>query len=353
MWYQTNVSKILGIKCPILQGPFGGNLSSVALVSAVSNAGGLGGYGAYTLTPEEIFKIDTQIKAATNKPYNINLWVSDHDAEDVSEEHFKQAQDLFKPYFDELGIALPSKPESFRSRFENQVDVILRQKPAVFSFVFGIPAADILEQCRKLGIVTVGAATTVDEAIALESAGVDLIVASGFEGGGHRPSFLASAESSTTGTFVLVQLIKESVKTPVIAAGGIANGRGVAAALTLGADGVQIGTAFLATEESNATAMHREMLFSERARNTTLSRAFTGRLGRGITSRIAKDLVNQEKKFLPFPLQSQFMSHIRSAALEQEKWDLILFWGGQVAPVVKHKRAEALMNAIVSEMSGQ
>ncbi|MBA4058291.1 MAG: 2-nitropropane dioxygenase, partial [Marivirga sp.] len=267
MWYQTKASEILGIEYPILQGPFGGNLSSVELVSSVSNAGGLGGYGAYTLSPQEILQLDRQIKAATNKPYNINLWVSDTDAVDgdVSDEQFKLAQQLFRPYFDELGISLPEKPAPFKSRFENQVDVILHQKPPVFSFVFGIPSADILEQCRRLGIVTAGAATTLDEALALESAGVDLIIASGFEAGGHRPSFLASAESSTTGTFVLLQLIKDKVKTPIVAAGGIANGRGVAAALALGADAAQIGTAFLATDESSATAIHRQMLFSDEA----------------------------------------------------------------------------------------
>jgi nitronate monooxygenase len=229
------------------------------------------------------------------------------------------------------------------------VEVILHQRVPVFSFMFGIPSADILEQCRRLGIVTVGAATTLDEAIALESAGVDLIIASGFEAGGHRPSFLASAESSVTGTFVLVQLIKEKVKTPVIAAGGIANGRGVAAALALGADAAQIGTAFLATNESNATAKHKQMLFSDAARYTTLSRAFTGRLGRGIVSRIAKELVNDQKDFLPFPLQTQFMSHLRTAALEQQKWDMILFWGGQIAPLLKHTKAKDLMKSIIEE----
>ena len=333
MWYQTKASEILGIEYPILQGPFGGNLSSVELVSTVSNARGLGGYGAYTLSPQEIAEVDQQIKAATNKPYNINLWVSDTDAADwsVSDEQFRKAQALFLPYFDELGIRLPEKPAPFQSRFENQVEVILHQRPPVFSFMFGIPSADILEQCHRLGIKTVGAATTLDEAIALESAGVDMIIASGFEAGGHRPSFLASAESSTVGTFVLVQLIKEKVKTPIVAAGGIANGKGVAAALALGADAAQIGTAFLATDESNATAIHKQMLFSDAAKYTTLSRAFTGRLGRGVSSRIAKDLVNKEKDFLPFPLQTQFISHLRKAAIEQEKWDMILFWGGQIA----------------------
>jgi nitronate monooxygenase len=351
MWYQTKASEILGIKYPILQGPFGGNLSSIELVSTVSNAGGLGGYGAYTLSPQEIIQVDQQIKAATNKPYNINLWVSDTDAVNgtVSDDQFKIAQQLFKPYFDEAGIALPEKLTPFKSLFENQVEVILHQKPPVFSFIFGIPSADILEQCRRLGIVTIGAATTLDEAIALESAGVDLIIASGFEAGGHRPSFLAPAESSTIGTFVLLQLIKEKVKTPVIAAGGIANGKGVAAALLLGADAAQIGTAFLATDESNATTIHRKMLFSDAARYTALSRAFTGRLARGITSRIAKDLINKEKSFLPFPLQRQFMSQLNAAAIEQKKWDMILFWGGQIAPILKHKKAGVLMKSIVEE----
>jgi nitronate monooxygenase len=176
-----------------------------------------------------------------------------------------------------------------------------------------------------------------------------MIIATGFEAGGHRPSFLASAESSTIGTFVLLQLIKEKVKTPVIAAGGIANGKGVAAALLLGADAAQIGTAFLATDESNATAIHRQMLFSDAARSTTLSRAFTGRLARGITSRIAKDLINQEKGFLPFPLQKQFMSQLNAAANEQKMWDMILFWGGQIAPILKHKKAADLMKSIVEE----
>src|SRR5690349_8554809 len=291
MWNKTTAAKKLGIEYPILQGPFGGNLSSVKLVSTVSNMGGLGGYGAYTSTPQEMSELFRQIKASTNKPYNINLWVSDTDAVDgtVTDEQFNNAKQIFRAYFEELNSELPSKPLPFKSRFENQLEVILHEKPPVFSFVFGIPSADVLEQCRRLGILTAGAATTIEEAIALDAAGVDMIIASGFEAGGHRPSFLASAESSITGTFVLVQLIKEKVKVPVVAAGGIANGRGIAGALKLGADAVQIGTAFLATEESNAPARHREMLFTDAASKTTLSRAFTGRLGRGIANKITDE----------------------------------------------------------------
>jgi nitronate monooxygenase len=353
MWYQTSVTEILGIDYPIMQGPFGGNLSSVQLVSAVSNAGGLGGYGAYTNSPQEIAEIDKQIRAATNKPYNLNLWVSDTDVAGadgtVTDEEYQRATRLFKPYFDELEVPLPAKPVPFRSRFENQLQVVLDVRPKVFSYMFGTLTADILEQCRRRGIITVGAATTLDEAIALEATGTDMIIASGFEAGGHRPSFLRSSEASVTGTFVLVQLIREKVKIPVIAAGGIATGAGISAALTLGADAVQIGTAFLACEESNVLPVHREMLFSEKAKYTTLTRAFTGRLGRGLTGRIAEELKGKEVEFLPFPLQSQFMSFLRKAALDKEKWDMVQFWGGQIAPILKHRKAGELMGALVRE----
>jgi nitronate monooxygenase len=349
MWYHTKATKILGIEYPVLQGPFGGNLSTAELAAAVSNSGGLGGYGAYTLSPEEIIAIDKQIRTRTNKPYNLNLWVSDYDALQVEDAHYEKAKQVFKPYFDELGIPVPEKPAAFKPKFENQVDALLDLRPPAFSFVFGIPSKTILDQCRKLGIVTIGAATTLDEAIALEAAEVDLIVASGFEAGGHRPSFLASSESSLTGTFVLVQQIREKVRTPLVAAGGIANGRGVAAAMALGASAAQVGTAFLACEESNAPDVHRKLLFSDQSRYTTLSRSFTGRLGRGLTSRVSKETIGMENKLLPFPLQSQFMSTLRKAALDQQKWDMVMFWSGQIAPVLKHRRAGELMQSIIEE----
>ena len=350
MWNKTKASELLGIEYPILQGPFGGGLSTPELVATVSNTGGLGGYGAYSISPQEIYEVDKRIKSLTNKPYNLNLWVSDTDVEDetVSDEQFEQTKALFKPYFDRAGIELPPKPD-FKTRFENQFQVILDVKPKVFSFVFGIPSPDMLEEARKRGILLVGNATTMDEAIALELAGVDAIVASGFEAGGHRPSFLESAELSTTGSFVLTQLIREKVKVPVITAGGIATGKGIAAAFTLGADAVQIGTAFLATEESGALPEHREALFSDAAKQTILTKAYTGRLGRGIITQLAKEVRGKEEGILPFPLQTTFMSSLRKAALEQNKHDLILFWSGQIAPILKHRKASELMRALIEE----
>jgi nitronate monooxygenase len=352
MWNNTSVTRKLGIDYPILQGPFGGSLSSVALLSTVSNAGGLGGYGAYKMSPQEILQLHRQITAATDKPYNLNLWVSDTDAPggQFTDEHYERARAAFEPYFNEVGVPFPEKPAPFQTRFENQLQVVLDIRPKVFSFMFGLLPPDVLEECRRKGITTVGAATTLDEAIAQEASGVDMLIASGFEAGGHRPSWLDSAENSLTGTFVLTQLIREKIKIPIIAAGGIANGRGIAAALTLGADAAQIGTAFLACDESNAPQIHKEMLFSEAAKYTMLTRAFTGRLGRGLANRIGRENTGKASH-LPFPLQTTLMSSLQKAAFDQEKWDMVFFWGGQIAPILKHRKAAELMRSLIEETS--
>lgn len=351
MWYNTSVTKLLSIDYPIFQGPFGGNLSTIRLASTVSNMGGLGGCGAYMMTPAEIARLCDDMSGATSRPYNINLWVSNNDIPQggLTDDRFGEARALFRPYFEEMGVALPEKPEAQVVAFEDQVQAILDARPPVFSFVFGIPSAEVLEQCRKRRIVTAGAATTLDEALALEAAGVDLIVASGFEAGGHRPSFLKSAEISLVGTFVLVQQIKARVRTPVISAGGIATGKGIAAALTLGADGVQVGTAFLACEESGAPDFHRELLFSGHARHSVLTKAFSGRLGRGLMNRVALETYGKEDTMLPFPLQSRLMGALRKAAMDQKEPDLFFAWGGQIATELRHRKASELMKALIDE----
>jgi nitronate monooxygenase len=353
MWNKNRITDLLGIEYPIMQGPFGGGLSTVELTTTVSRLGGLGGFGAYTLSPQEIYNIHQEITSKTDKPYNLNLWVNDHDM--IDEEHtkkqYEKASEIFKPYFDLADTEIPPLPPSFESRFQNQLQVIFDIQPKVFSFMFGLLDVDIIEDLHKQGTVVLGNATTLDEAIALENIGVDIIVASGFESGGHRPSFLDRSELSTTGTFVLVQLIKDKVKIPVVAAGGIASGRGIAGAFTLGAEAVQIGTAFLATEESGALPVHKEFLFSDAAKSTTLSRAYTGRLGRGITTIITRELLAATDKTLPFPLQTHFMGALRKAALEQQKNDLVFFWSGQIAPILKHKKTSVLMKSLIEEAS--
>jgi nitronate monooxygenase len=353
MWYKTALTEKLGIQYPIIQGPFGGGPSSVKLLSTVSNAGGLGSFGAFGLSPQQIIDLDKELKASTDKPYAINLWVSENDErlKTYSSTEYEILLQKFKPYFDELGVALPPMPAQFGKNFEDQFEALLKARPPVFSFVYGIPSKEILTACKRSGIKTAGAATTVDEAVALEESGVDAIIATGFEAGGHRVSFLRDAEDSLTGIFALIPQVADKVKIPFAAAGGIADARGIAAALTLGASGAQIGTAFLACEESNATDLHREALFSSEAKYTTLTKAFSGRLARGIRSRLSEDMKNFQNEMAPFPMQSIFLRTLREAAIAQNKNGFVSFWSGQAAPIIKHKKAAALFSSLVQETS--
>jgi nitronate monooxygenase len=348
----------LGIRHPIIQGPFGGGLSSVALAAAVSNAGGLGSYGAHELSPRQLERVIAELRAQTANPFNINLWVSrqDAEAEHVSTAILEAARDRFAPLYARLGIAPPSLSETTADTapftFEQQAEVILALKPAVFSFVFGIPDVAILRECRRRGIVTLGAATTPDEARALEAAGVDAIVATGFEAGGHRPSFLRRAEESLEGTLSLVPRIVDAVGVPVIAAGGIADTRGMRAAFQLGAQAVQIGTAFLACEESGCSAPHRAALFSPKAGRTRLSRQFTGRLARFMVNPLLDELESHGHAALPFPRQSAWVRPLKTHAIQANDPDLMPLYAGQAAPLLRHRHAAHLMAELVEALKG-
>ena len=349
MWHDTGASRRLGVRYPIVQGPFGGGLSSPRLSAAVSNAGGLGSFGAQGMTPERITEIVQEIRGVTGSPFAVNLWVSTEDpgALDPPASSYAAAIEPLAEFFRELELEPPTLPLNRWPQFEEQAAALLEAAPPVFSFVFGIPPPAVLDGCRSRGIVTLGAATTVDEARALEQAGVDLVVASGSEAGGHRPSFLRSAEASLTGTFSLVPQEADAVKLPVIAAGGIADGRGVAAALALGADGVQIGTAFLACEESNAIPAHRDALLSSWGRDTMLTRAFSGRLARGLRNRLGDTLDQRSARLLPYPLQSQLVGALRDEAIRRGRLDLVTMWSGASAALLRHRRATELFQDLV------
>jgi nitronate monooxygenase len=339
----------VGIEHAIVQGPFGGGLSSVRLAAAVSNAGGLGSFGAHHLSPGQMREVIGDLQTATAKPFNINLWVSRHDpgAEAMTSEHHERGLRQFGVIYERLGIEAPpiEPPDDFT--FEQQVEVILELRPAVFSFVFGIPNAEILRECSRRGILTVGAATTLEEAAALDEAGVDMIVATGSEAGGHRPSFLRSAEQSLTGTLALVPQVRKVTRRPVIAAGGIAEARGIRAAFELGADAVQIGTAFLACEESNCPALHREALFTPAAARTRLSRRFTGRLARFMSTPLLDELESSAEPALPFPLQAAFNRRVKAEGVRRGDAGLLPLYAGQAAPLIRHRSATELMHEMI------
>ncbi len=351
-WTQNRLTARLGIEYPIIQGPLGG-LSSQRLTAAVSNFGGLGSFGAHSRTPPEIRDVIAEIRSLTSRPFAMNLWVSmeDEGARSSDETAFNRSLAPLADHLVELGVPRPTFRPYSPIRFEDQARVLLESKVPVFSFIFGIPPREILEECRAKGIVTVGTATTPEEAAALEQAGVDAIVASGFEAGGHRGSFLRTAEDSLTGTISLVPRVVDLVNVPVIAAGGIADARGVVAALALGAEAVQMGTAFLACEESGASPLHRDALMRPEAGHTALTQGFSGRLARGIHNQLLEELNRSETEILPYPLQRALVRSLSVAAEAQGRSDLLPLWAGQSATLSRWTDVSAFLRSLVEELS--
>jgi len=351
-WNKTRISSSLGIEYPIIQGPLGG-LSTQQLTATVSNFGGLGSFGAHSLSPSAIQDVIAEIRALTPKPFAINLWVSmeDEGARTSDSEAFARSLAPLAGHIKALGGTLPDYKPYVPIKFEDQVRVVLDAKVPAFSFIYGIPPKEILDECRAQGILTIGAATTPDEAIVLEQAGIDVIAASGFEAGGHRGSFLRPAEESLTGTFSLVPQVADAVSVPVVAAGGITDARGIVAAFALGAEGVQIGTAFLACEESGASALHRNAILSGNARRTGLTRGFTGRLARGIHNQLLEELNRPGVEILPYPLQRALVRNLSILAVKAAKPELLQLWAGQSANMSRYSDVKTLLQALVSEVS--
>lgn len=346
-WRRTDLTRVLNIDVPIVLGAFGG-ASSVELTALVSERGGLGSFGLYGYSAARIADTARDIRAMTAKPFALNLWLPLDGSEQVqaSDAQFAAYLKPLLPYFAAVGVEPPARPEAYGPSFEEQFAAVLECAPSVVSFVFGVPPADVLDSARSRGIVTMGTATTVDEAIALDAAGVEVIVASGSEAGGHRVSFLRPAQESLIGTFALVPQVADAVAAPVIAAGGIVDGRGVAAAFALGAHGVQVGSAFLATRQSAAPRAHREALTGPAAGRTVLTRAMSGRLARGIPNRITAEL-GASGDIAPFPIQNWLTGQFRPTAGERGLPDFMSLWAGQASPLISHDDAEALLDTLI------
>jgi nitronate monooxygenase len=351
-WTKTRVSTKLGIDYPIIQGPLGG-LSSQKLTAAVSNFGGLGSFGAHGLAPSAIQEIVSEIRSLTSKPFAMNLWVSmeDQGAFTSDANAFASALAPLAEHIKSSGGTQASFKPYAPIRFQDQVRILLDARVPMFSFIYGIPPKEILDECHRTGIITMGTATTPEEAIAIAESGVDVVIASGFEAGGHRGSFLRSAEDSLTGTFSLVPQVADAVNLPVVAAGGIADARGIVAAFALGAEGVQMGTAFLACEESGASELHRRAILSDKAGRTSLTRGFTGRLARGIHNRLLEELNQPRIEVLPYPLQRGLMRNLAVPAQKAGRDDLLALWAGQSASMVHCTDVNTLLQNLVAGVS--
>ncbi|WP_306368323.1 nitronate monooxygenase family protein [Nocardiopsis sp. CC223A] len=349
----ARLTGVLGIRYPVVQGPFGGGLSSVGLTAAVSGAGGLGSYGVHAMAPEDIGPLVGRIRAATSEPFAVNLWVPRAEEERPVPDAAVLAvhTDRLAAHYAEFGLTPPDlEAANAHPDFDAQLDAVLAARPPVISVVMGPPPRRLVEAARSAGAVVVGTATTVAEAVVLEEAGCDVVVASGSDAGGHRGSFLAPVRESLVGTFSLVPQVRDAVSAsvPVVAAGGIADGRGVAAALTLGADGVQVGTGFLRTPESGASPVHREALASEQARTTVLTRLFSGRPARGIANALVRGLADAEDRVPPYPGQNNLMLPIRARAADSGRADRLNLWSGQSALLASGEGAGEYLSALVA-----
>lgn len=332
---------------PIIQAPMAGGATTVELVSEASKAGGLGSLGAAYMSPEQIEAAVTAIRQRTDRPFAINLFATVPEAAFTGDARRMLA--LLARYHTQLGLPPPVAPGPQPDPLPGQIEAVLRLRPAVFSFTFGRMPAAALTRCRELGILTVGTATTVREAVALQQDGVDAIVAQGAEAGGHRGTFLDDFEHSLIGTMALVPQMADAVSVPVIASGGIMDGRGIAAALALGAAAAQMGTAFLATDEAGIGEAYKAVLPASRPEQSRITRAFSGRPARGIVNAFMRDADQLSDDILPYPLQNALTRPMRTAGGKAGNIAVLSLWAGQGAPLARRESTAALMARLVRE----
>lgn len=326
----NTIQQLFDIDLPIIQAPMAGVQGS-ALTVAVSNAGGLGSLPCGMLSLEALEKELSVLQSSTSKPYNVNFFCHSMPKEN-SDRELAWRKDL-ADYFHELGLDSGSiHAAAPRLPFDhNTADVLEKFRPAVVSFHFGLPSKELVSRIKNWGAVVISTATTVDEALFLETHGADAIIAQGFEAGGHRGNFLSSDMTKQLGLFSLLPQIIDAVDVPVIAAGGIANAVGVNSALLLGAAGVQIGTSYLLCPEAKTSAIHRAALASESAGHTAITNLFTGRPARGIVNRIIREKGPNSNRAPAFPNAATAMSALRGKAESLGLNDFSPMWCGQNA----------------------
>ncbi|MDT3678585.1 MAG: DUF561 domain-containing protein [Burkholderiaceae bacterium] len=320
--------QLLGIERPIVQAPMAGVQGS-ALAAAVSQAGGLGSLPCAMLSADAVRDEVKAIRAHTDRPFNLNFFCHEMPAPDPQRE--REWREALHGYYRELGVDESSIPQgASRTPFGEAAAALLDElRPPVVSFHFGLPAPELLARVKACGARVLSSATTVDEALWLEAHGADAVIAQGLDAGGHRGMFLTRDPSSQTGTFALVAQVARAVRVPVIAAGGIADAAGVAAALALGAQGVQVGTAYLLCPEAKTSAVHRAALASSAARNTTLTNVFSGRPARAIVNRIVRELGPFCAQAPEFPLAASAVAPLRAQAESMGSGDFSPLWAGQ------------------------
>lgn len=343
-WPDTRILDLLGIELPIIQGPMAGATNS-SMVIAACNAGGLGSMPAAMLSTDQLREELKTIRQHTRGPINVNFFC--HQTPAADEQRAQDWKNLLQPYYQELGLDFDAPtPVSNRAPFDDAACAVVEEfRPEVVSFHFGLPEKSLLDRVKATGAKVLSSATTVAEAVWLEQHGCDAIIAMGYEAGGHRGMFLSDDLSSQVGTFALVPQVVDAVKVPVIAAGGIADARGVAAAFMLGASAVQVGTAYLFTPEAKVSPSHHKALRTARESETAVTNLFTGRPARGILNRLMRELGPMSDKAPAFPLAGGALMPLRAKG-EAEFSNL---WAGQAFTLGVELSTEALTRQLAEE----
>jgi nitronate monooxygenase len=339
---------LLGIELPVIQAPMAGVQDS-ALAIAVCNAGGLGSLPCAMLSAEQMRAQLTAIKAGTDRPFNVNFFC--HTVPVPNAERESIWRKTLEPYYRELGLDQNSAVAATqRAPFTTEAADILEDfRPPVVSFHFGLPSPALLARVRSWGAKILSSATTIEEALWLEGHGVNAIIAQGLEAGGHRGHFLSDDLTRQLTTFTLIPQIVQAVNVPVIAAGGIADARGAAAARSLGAAGVQAGTAYLLCPEATTSSVHRAALTSDAARHTALTNLFSGRSARGIMNRLMRDLGPLSSIAPDFPLATAALAPLRAKAEREGRGDFSPLWAGQNASTCRAIAAGELTRQLAAE----
>ena len=349
-WPDTRLQALLGIALPLVQAPMAGP-NDHALAAAAASAGALGSLPCAMLSPEQIrAEVQRFRELAPSRPLNLNFFCHRNPLPDAARD--AAWREALAPYYRELGLdpAMPL-PAATRRPFDGQTCALVEElRPEVVSFHFGLPEPALLARVKASGAKVLSSATTVDEARWLAAQGVDAIIAQGLEAGGHRGVFLSDDIATQPGLFALLPQIVAAVELPVIAAGGIADGRGMAAALQLGAAGVQIGTAYLLAPECKIPAVHRAALQDPaQAERTALTNLFSGRPARGIVNRLMRELGPLSALAPAFPQASAALAPLRAAAEAQGRSDFTPLWAGQAAALTQARPAAETTRAIAAQ----
>jgi nitronate monooxygenase len=343
----TEFSKRLGLRVPVVQAPMAGGPSSQELVAACSAAGALGSFGFAATEPEEMKRQVAWVRAKTDRPLGINLFVSPLPAP-IDAAAQRGALDAVARYYTELGLPAPTPAAGpYAPDLDAQLAAVEALRPRVFTVHLGSLPAEKVKKLQSLGIIVGGSATCVAEAQSLERAGFDFVIAQGGEAGGHRGTYLRDPQDALTGTLALTRLVVRAVKVPVVAAGGIMDGAGIAAALALGAQAAQLGTAFLACPESGASEIHKKTLVSSSEDETGITVKFSGKPARGIVNRLMRELA--DAPHLVFPVQNKLTGPLRAASAKSGKPDFVAMWAGQAAPLARALPAAELIAQLEAE----